>query len=115
VRATAAGESLLAPSIVRRLVEELIRRPPPGAARPPGLDELTEREFEVLRLLARGMSNAEIAGDLFLGSATVRTHVSRILTKLSLRDRTQAVVVAYESGLVRPRAMFEAGAAQRSH
>jgi DNA-binding NarL/FixJ family response regulator len=115
VRATAAGDSLLSPSIVRRLVEELIRRPPPGAARPPGLDELTDRELEVLRLLARGMSNAEIAAELFLGAATVRTHVSRLLMKLGLRDRTQAVVVAYESGLVQPGAMFDARAAQRSH
>jgi DNA-binding NarL/FixJ family response regulator len=102
VRATAAGEAQVAPSIVQRMVTEFVRRPSPGATRPPELDELTDRELEVLRLIARGLSNAEIAARLFLGEATVRTHVSRILAKLRLRDRTQAVVVAYESGLVAP-------------
>jgi DNA-binding NarL/FixJ family response regulator len=114
VRATAAGDAQVAPAIVRRLVEELIRRPRPGTERPAGLDELTDRELDVLKLVARGLSNAEIAAELFLGAATVRTHVSRILAKLRLRDRTQAVVVAYESGLVQPGAPFDAGATQRS-
>jgi DNA-binding NarL/FixJ family response regulator len=102
VRATAAGEAQLAPAIVQRMVEEFVRRPAPGRTRPGALDELTERELDVLKLLARGLSNAEIAAGLFLGEATVRTHVSRILAKLELRDRTQAVVLAYESGLVQP-------------
>ena len=107
VRASAAGEAQIAPSIVQRMVSEFVRRPPPGENRPAALDELTERELEVLKLLARGLTNAEIAAALFLGEATVRTHVSRILGKLGLRDRTQAVVLAYESGLVQPGAMSE--------
>ena len=102
VHATAAGEAQLAPAIVQRMIQEFVRRPAPGATRPPELDELTNRELDVLKLVARGLSNAEIAADLFLGDATVRTHVSRILTKLQLRDRTQAVVLAYESGLIQP-------------
>jgi len=102
VRATAAGETHIAPSIVERMVSEFVRRPPPGSSRPAALDELTDREIEVLKLVARGLTNAEIANALFLGEATVRTHVSRILGKLGLRDRTQAAVVAYESGLVEP-------------
>ena len=105
VRATAAGEAQVAPAIVRRMVEEFVRRPPPGTTRPAALSELTEREVEVLKLIARGLTNADIAGTLFLSEATVRTHVSRILAKLELRDRTQAVVVAYESGLVQPGAL----------
>lgn len=102
VRATAAGEAELSPAIVRRMVDEFVARPRPGATRPAELEELTDRELDVLKLLARGLSNSEIANTLFLGEATVRTHVSRILTKLQLRDRTQAVVIAYESGLVQP-------------
>jgi DNA-binding NarL/FixJ family response regulator len=102
VHATAAGEAQLAPAIVQRMIQEFVRRPAPGATRPPELDELTNRELDVLKLVARGLSNAEIAAKLFLGDATVRTHVSRILTKLQLRDRTQAVVLAYESGLIQP-------------
>jgi DNA-binding NarL/FixJ family response regulator len=102
VRATAAGEAQLAPAIVQRMVEEYLRRPQPGTIRPPGLDDLTGRELDVLKLLARGLSNTEIAAELFLSEATIRTHVSRILGKLGLRDRTQAVVLAYESGLVQP-------------
>jgi DNA-binding NarL/FixJ family response regulator len=101
VRIVASGESLLAPSVTRRLIEEFARRPPP-----PGedrrLSELTERELDVLRLLASGLSNAEIAARLFLGEGTVKTHVSHVLAKLGLRDRVQAVVFAYESGLVTP-------------
>lgn len=103
VRIVAAGDALLAPSVTRRLIEEVSRRPtvdPTAVA--PGLGDLTERELEVLRLIARGMSNAEIAQQLYLGEATVKTHVGRVLTKLDLRDRVQAVVVAYESGLVVP-------------
>ena len=102
VRVVATGESLLAPAITRRLVEQFVRRPPPGSARPPELETLTERELDVLRLVARGRSNAEIAQELFLSEATVKTHLTHILTKLRLRDRVQAVVVAYESGLVQP-------------
>ena len=99
VRVVARGEALLSPSITRRLIEQFARRPPPSA-RPDALAELTERELEVLRLLARGLSNAEIAAELIVGDATVKTHVGRVLQKLGLRDRVQAVVVAYESGLV---------------
>jgi DNA-binding NarL/FixJ family response regulator len=101
VRTVAAGESLLAPSITRRLVEEFVRRPPPGQV-PTGFDELTPRELEVLCLIARGLSNGEIASGLFVSEATVKTHVNRVLSKLDLRDRVQAVVLAYESGLVQP-------------
>jgi len=101
IRVVAAGEALLAPSITRRLIEEFARRPPSNA-RPAELEALSPRELEVLRLVARGLSNAEIAGELFVGDATVKTHVSRILQKLSLRDRVQAVVLAYESGLLQP-------------
>jgi DNA-binding NarL/FixJ family response regulator len=101
VRVVAAGETLLAPAITRRLVEEFVRRPPPGR-RPERLEPLTERELEVLALVARGLSNAEIAERLVLGETTVKTHVTRILSKLGLRDRVQAVVAAYETGLVTP-------------
>jgi DNA-binding NarL/FixJ family response regulator len=102
VRTVASGDALLAPSVTRRLVEDFVRRPPPGAGRPELLASLTEREQEVLALIARGLSNGEIAAKLFLSSATVKTHVNRILSKLELRDRVQAVVAAYETGLVRP-------------
>jgi DNA-binding NarL/FixJ family response regulator len=102
VRTVAAGDALLAPTITRRLVEQFVRRPPPGATRPPELDKLTERELDVLVLVARGLSNREIASVLFLTEATVKTHVTHILAKLELRDRVQAVVLAYESGLVQP-------------
>ncbi|UTI65692.1 response regulator transcription factor [Paraconexibacter antarcticus] len=102
VRTVAAGDALLAPSITRRLVEDFCRRPPHIAALPPGAAALSNRELDVLRLLARGRSNAEIAGDLFLSHATVKSHVARILGKLGLRDRVQAVVLAYETGIVRP-------------
>jgi DNA-binding NarL/FixJ family response regulator len=102
VRTVASGDALLAPALVRRLVEDFVRRPPPGAGPPGELDELSERELEVLRLIAHGLSNAEIAARLFLSEATVRTHVTHILAKLGLRDRVQAVVLAYETGLVQP-------------
>jgi DNA-binding NarL/FixJ family response regulator len=102
VRTVALGETLLAPAVTRRLVERFVSRPAPGAAEREQLAELTERELEVLKLIARGLSNAEIAGQLFLSEATVKTHVTRILAKLGLRDRVQAVVLAYETGLVEP-------------
>ena len=102
VRTVARGESLLAPAITRRLIEDFCQRPPPSAGIPPGAAGLTERELEVLRLIARGKSNAEIAGDLVLGETTVKSHVARVLAKLGLRDRVQAVVFAYESGVSRP-------------
>jgi DNA-binding NarL/FixJ family response regulator len=102
IRVAAAGDALLAPSITRRLIEEFVSRPPPGAGAPAALSDLTERELEVLKLIARGLSNAEIAAELFLSEATVKTHVTHVLTKLGLRDRVQAVVLAYESGLVTP-------------
>jgi DNA-binding NarL/FixJ family response regulator len=101
VRTVVAGDSLLAPVITRRLVEAFVRGPRPGD-RPTALAELTDREREVLRLIARGRSNSEIAGELFVSEGTVKTHVNRIFRKLDLRDRVQAVVLAYETGLVRP-------------
>ena len=102
VRTVAAGEALLAPEITRRMIEEYVRRPRPGSGPPRVLDALTARELEVLDLIAKGRSNAEIAGTLFLSETTVKTHVTRILSKLELRDRVQAVVLAYECGLVQP-------------
>jgi DNA-binding NarL/FixJ family response regulator/class 3 adenylate cyclase len=103
IRAVASGDALLAPSITRRVIEEFVRRPP-GAARevPPAVEELTPREREVLERIARGRSNAEIAGELFVSETTVKTHVAHVLTKLGVRDRVQAVVFAYESGIVEP-------------
>jgi DNA-binding NarL/FixJ family response regulator len=101
IRTVASGESLLAPAITRRLIEDFCNRPPPGGSLPVA-NRLSDRESEVVRLLARGLSNAEIAGELFLGETTVKSHVARILAKLNLRDRVQIVVFAYESGLVRP-------------
>jgi DNA-binding NarL/FixJ family response regulator len=98
VRVVARGDSLLAPSVTRRLIERYARRP----TAPPELAELTAREREVMLLVARGHSNAEIAGALFLSEATVKTHVTRILRKLGLRDRVQVVVLAYEAGLLEP-------------
>jgi DNA-binding NarL/FixJ family response regulator len=102
VRVVADGETLLAPAITQRLVQQYVRRSRPGTTRPPGLDTLTDREVSVLRLIARGHSNAEIAAGLFLSQTTVKTHVAHVFSKLGLRDRAQAVVVAYESGLVEP-------------
>jgi DNA-binding NarL/FixJ family response regulator/class 3 adenylate cyclase len=105
IRSVTSGDALLAPSITKRVIEEFMRRPPEAARTPPPeLEELTERELEVLKQLARGRSNAEIAKELFVGETTVKTHVGRVLMKLQLRDRVQAVVFAYESGLVQPRA-----------
>ena len=102
IRVVASGEALLAPSITRRVIEEFVRRPPPTEGLPEQVADLTAREVEVLRLIARGRSNAEIATELFLGETTVKTHVARILQKLGVRDRVQAVVLAYETGLVQP-------------
>ena len=101
VRMVASGDALLSPAITRRLIESYTRRPPP-TLHPAPLAELTPRELEVLRLVARGLSNAEIARELVVGDATVKTHVARIFSKLDLHDRAQAVVLAYESGLVEP-------------
>ena len=102
VRVVAAGEALLAPSVTRRLIEDYATRARPALVRPAALDSLTPRELDVLRLVAKGLSNAEIAGQLVVAEQTVKTHLGRIFTKLDLRDRAQAVVVAYESGLVTP-------------
>ncbi len=101
VRMIAAGDALLAPTVTRRLIEQFVAAAP-ATPPPPGLDELTPRELEVFRLVAKGMSNAEIAAELFIGEATVKTHLTRLLMKLDLRDRVQAVVLAYETGVVSP-------------
>ena len=103
VRTVASGDALLAPAITRRLIEQFVRRPPASVRpSPPELEGLTAREREVLQLLAQGRSNAEIASALYVSEATVKTHVAHALTKLGLRDRVQAVVFAYESGLIEP-------------
>jgi DNA-binding NarL/FixJ family response regulator/class 3 adenylate cyclase len=109
IRAVCSGDALLAPSVTRRVIEEFVRRPPEAArTAPPEVEELTPRENEVLKLIARGLSNAEIAQHLVVSETTVKTHVARVLMKMGLRDRVQAVVMAYESGLVQP---GEAGSA----
>jgi DNA-binding NarL/FixJ family response regulator len=100
IRIIAAGDALLAPSVTRKLIREFARQSP--ASPRPSLDVLTDREQDVLALVARGLSNAEIATELFITLATVKTHVSRLLTKLAARDRTQLIVIAYESGFVTP-------------
>ena len=102
VRVVAGGEALLAPSITRRLVEEFAHNRRTPAKPPPALEELTPRELEVFKLIARGLSNAEVAAELIVGETTVKTHVARVLMKLGLRDRVQAVVLAYEAGVVTP-------------
>ena len=102
VRVVERGEALLAPVITRRLLEQFVSRPPPGSRVPEQLRELTEREIGVLHLVARGLANSEIAKALFLSEATVKTYVTRLLSKLRLRDRVQLVVLAYESGLIQP-------------
>jgi DNA-binding NarL/FixJ family response regulator len=103
VRIVARGEALLAPAVTRSVIEEFARQPAPRAATaPPGLGELTPREREVLDLLVRGLSNPEICERLFISDATAKTHVARILQKLDVRDRVQAVIYAYEHGLVTP-------------
>jgi DNA-binding NarL/FixJ family response regulator len=102
IRVVAAGDALLAPRVTRRLIEEFARRPEPAAVAPAALAALTDREREVLALVARGLSNAEIAERLFVSAATTKTHVSRVLAKLAARDRAQLVMLAYETGLVTP-------------
>ena len=102
VRVVATGDTRLAPAITRRLVEQYLRRPRPGTQKPAALDTLTDRELDVLRLVARGRSNQQIADTLFLGESTVKTHLTHLFAKLGLRDRAQAVVLAYETGLIEP-------------
>jgi DNA-binding NarL/FixJ family response regulator len=103
IRLVATGDALLSPSITRRVIEEYVSRPPASIRKPPpGLDELTARELEMLRYVARGLSNAEIAEAAFVSETTVKTHVAHVLMKLGLRDRVQAVVFAYEHGIVAP-------------
>ncbi len=102
LRVIADGNALLSPSVTKRLIEEFARQPEIESVDSPQLGDLTERELEVLRLLATGLSNREIAAKLYIGEATAKTHVSRVLTKLGVRDRVQAVVLAYEAGVVRP-------------
>ena len=102
VRIVASGDALLAPAVTRAVIEEFVRRRPAAPAAPPPVAELTPREREVLDLLARGLSNGEICQQLVISEATTKTHVARILQKLDLRDRVQAVIYAYESGLVTP-------------
>ena len=102
VRTAAAGQALLSPAITRRLIERFVRAGPPTAPPPPAVAALTPREREVLLLIAEGLSNTEIAGRLYLSEATIKTHINRLLAKLALRDRVQAVVLAYETGLITP-------------
>ena len=102
VRACHSGELLFAPTVTRRLVETYVKHPPATSGVPPDLEELTAREVDVLRAIARGLSNAEIAAELIVSETTVKTHVARMLMKLGLRDRVQAVVLAYESGIAIP-------------
>ncbi|MEO3828368.1 response regulator transcription factor [Actinomadura sp. B10D3] len=103
IRVVASGESLLAPTVTRRLIAEFVRRPGPVQPPPEGLDSLTDREREVLVLIARGLSNAELAEHLHLSPATVKTHIGHLLAKVQARDRAQLVITAYETGLIRPR------------
>jgi DNA-binding NarL/FixJ family response regulator len=103
IRVVSNGDALLAPTITRRVIEEFVRRPPYSVRAPaPELEELTTRELEMLRYVARGLSNAEIAKEAFVSETTVKTHIAHILMKLRLRDRVQAVVFAYENGVVAP-------------
>ena len=102
IRVVAAGEALLSPSVTRRVIAEFTRRPARTAVRPKALDDLTVRELEVLQLVAKGLSNSEIAAQLVVSETTVKTHVAHLLGKLRLRDRVQAVVLAYEAGVVQP-------------
>jgi DNA-binding NarL/FixJ family response regulator len=105
VRTVAGGDALLAPSITLRLIEEHVSRPPAGRQRPKRLAPLTPRELEVLSWVGRGLTNSDIAGTLFISQATVKTHFTRVLMRLDLRDRAQGVVLAYETGLVQPGSM----------
>jgi DNA-binding NarL/FixJ family response regulator len=102
IRTVHEGESLLAPTVTRRLIQAFVRDHPPSPQPPPQLADLTARELDILNLVARGLSNAEIAEQLVVSNATVKTHVGRVLAKLGLRDRVQAVVLAYETGIIRP-------------
>jgi DNA-binding NarL/FixJ family response regulator len=102
IEVVARGDALIAPAVTRAVVEEFVRRSPADKPPPPAIDELTEREREVLELLARGLSNAEIADRLVVSAGTVKTHVAHVLAKLGLRDRVQAVILAYESGMITP-------------
>jgi DNA-binding NarL/FixJ family response regulator len=102
VRTVSAGDSLLAPAITRRLIDDFCRGPAPGAAAADAAGPLSERELDVVRLIAQGLSNAEIAARLYLSEATIKSHVAHVLAKLGLRDRVQVVVFAYENGIVRP-------------
>ena len=102
IRVVAQGDALLAPSVTKRLIQEFSRTAATQRPAPTSLDELTPRELEVFKLIARGMSNAEIAAELVVSETTVKTHVARVLMKLGVRDRVQAVVLAYESGVVAP-------------
>jgi DNA-binding NarL/FixJ family response regulator len=102
IRIVAAGEALLSPSVTKRVIEEFVAQKRPAQPKPRGLDDLTAREREVMTLVARGLSNAEIARELWVSETTVKTHVARMLMKLGLRDRVQAVVLAYEHGVVEP-------------
>jgi DNA-binding NarL/FixJ family response regulator len=102
IEVVARGDALIAPAVTRSVIEEFVRRSPAPTPAPPRIDELTEREREVLELLARGLSNAEIAERLVVSTGTVKTHVAHVLGKLGLRDRVQAVILAYESGLITP-------------
>ena len=100
IRTAASGDAMLAPAVTRRLIEQFCRQPPPDVDPSSAVSQLSQRERDVLLLVARGMSNAEIAKELFLGETTVKSHLARVFTKLELRDRVQAVVFAYETGLV---------------
>jgi DNA-binding NarL/FixJ family response regulator len=102
IRTAAAGDALLAPAVIRRLIERFCGEPPPADGLPESMAELTSRELEVLKLVARGLSNRQIAESLFLSEATVKSHLAHVYAKLSVRDRVQAVVLAYETGLVHP-------------
>jgi DNA-binding NarL/FixJ family response regulator len=107
VRAVAHGDSLLGPEATRLLIDRFVAGPPPNAALPPQLKALTDRELDVLKLVAEGLSNAEIGRALYVGEGTVKTHVARILSKLALRDRVQAAVFAFETGLIQPGARHD--------
>jgi DNA-binding NarL/FixJ family response regulator len=102
IRTAAAGDALLAPAVIRRLIERFCGQPPPADGLPEQMAELTARELEVLKLVARGLSNRQISESLFLTEATVKTHLAHVYAKLSVRDRVQAVVLAYETGLIHP-------------
>jgi DNA-binding NarL/FixJ family response regulator len=109
VRTVVTGDALLDPSLTRKLLDEFTKRPAPGARTPERLAELTDREIDVLRLVARGLSNADIAHELVVGTATIKTHVSKVFAKLDIHDRVQAVVIAYETGLVTPGELNQQG------